>query len=105
MNEKSSFRDTYASSQLEQDSSNEPLAANEAKEVYPQESCRLVFTHYRKRKCDVDNLSTKALIDGFRAIGVWADDTPEFIKEVTHRFEKAPKGSEEKIKMEIIYEE
>ena len=46
---------------------------------------RVIFTHYRKRFADQDNLSTKAVMDQLVRSGVLADDTPKQVQEVINR--------------------
>lgn len=48
----------------------------------------------RKRLCDADGVSGKAVIDGIVKAGILVDDGPDFIREVRFTQEKA-KGREE----------
>lgn len=45
-------------------------------------AAKITVINMRKRQIDVDNLSTKALIDGLVHAGVIVDDSPEFVNEV-----------------------
>jgi Holliday junction resolvase RusA-like endonuclease len=45
-------------------------------------AAKITVINMRKRQIDVDNLSTKALIDGLVHAGVLVDDSPEFVNEV-----------------------
>ena len=43
---------------------------------------KITVINMRKRQIDVDNLSTKALIDGLVHAGVLVDDSPDYVNEV-----------------------
>jgi Holliday junction resolvase RusA-like endonuclease len=45
-------------------------------------SAKITVINMRKRPIDVDNLSTKALIDGLVHAGVLVDDGPSYVNEV-----------------------
>jgi Holliday junction resolvase RusA-like endonuclease len=45
-------------------------------------AAKITVINMRKRQIDVDNLSTKALIDGLVHAGVLVDDSPEYVNEV-----------------------
>ena len=45
-------------------------------------SAKITVINMRKRQIDVDNLSTKALIDGLVHAGVLVDDGPSYVNEV-----------------------
>ena len=63
-----------------------PDAPNAAHEVPTFDSpVRVTFIHYRKRLCDVDGLSGKAVLDAIVTSGILADDSPGEIAEVRHR--------------------
>jgi len=49
-----------------------------------------------KRLADADGRSAKAVVDGLTKAGVFPDDSPEFVQEVTHSQEKVS-GDEETI--------
>jgi Holliday junction resolvase RusA-like endonuclease len=40
---------------------------------------------FRKRLCDIDNISAKHVIDGLVKAEILPDDTPTFVKEVIYR--------------------
>ncbi len=62
-----------------------------------------IFVHsIRKRMCDMDGISAKAVIDGLVKEGVLWDDNPCFVKEVRFTQEK---GKEEKTIITITDEE
>jgi Holliday junction resolvase RusA-like endonuclease len=46
---------------------------------------RIVFTHYRNRLIDPDNLSVKAVLDQLVSSKILADDSSKQIQEITHR--------------------
>lgn len=73
---------SVANADLEQDFGNAAFRANETARITAP--CRLHFHHVRKRLADIDGLSVKAVIDGLVRIGILADDSPEFVKEITH---------------------
>ena len=58
---------------------------------------------YRRRLCDPDGISGKAVIDGIVKAGILTDDTPEQIKEVRFKQTKIKSPAEEKT--EIIISE
>ena len=45
-------------------------------------AAKITVINMRKRPIDIDNLSTKALIDGLVHAGVLVDDSPEYVNEV-----------------------
>jgi Holliday junction resolvase RusA-like endonuclease len=63
----------------------------------------IVVHSYRKRLCDPDGISAKAVIDGIVKAGILSDDTTKQIEEV--RFKQTKIKSKEEEKTEItIYE-
>ncbi len=54
---------------------------------------RVSFHSIRKRLCDVDNLSGKAALDGVVTSGLLRDDSPKYVKEISHSQEQ---GADEK---------
>lgn len=64
-----------------------PSDAPDAADKPPQfdSPVRIIFTHYRKRLADLDNLSTKAVLDGIVSAGFLTDDSPQQVAEITHR--------------------
>jgi Holliday junction resolvase RusA-like endonuclease len=80
-----------SSSDMESNSSNEPLGKEEIKRPNPPYD---VHIHsIRKRLGDVDGISAKAAIDGLVKARIFGDDTPEWIQKVSFSQEK---GKEEK---------
>lgn len=69
--------------------SNTSYASNESKDVkgFPT-PCRIHFHHIRKRLADYDGISTKAIQDGLVHAKILPDDSPKYIKEVSHTQEK-----------------
>lgn len=55
--------------------------------------CRIHFHHVRKRLADLDNLCGKAVLDQLVRVGVFADDSPQQVAEVSH---SQSKGDQEK---------
>jgi hypothetical protein len=63
-----------------------------------------IHVHSRThRLADEDGRSCKAVVDGLREAGIFEDDSPEFVKKVSHSQERTT-GDEETI-IEIIFEE
>ena len=60
----------------------ESLAAKEVPRLYPP--CSIHIHSIRKRLCDPDGISGKAVIDGLVNAGVLPDDSPEYISEITY---------------------
>ena len=58
----------------------------------------------RKRLCDTDGVSAKAVIDGLRKGGVLIDDSPKYVKEVSYSQEKCKAGEEEETVISIYVE-
>lgn len=77
---------TNTSSHVEQNTGN---ASNEQKNTAGFTSpCRIHFHHIRKRLADIDGVSGKAVIDGLVHEKILQDDSPKYVKEVTHSQEK-----------------
>ena len=75
---------------MEQDHCNDLAGANEAT---PFDSLvRVHFHSVRKRLADSDGISGKACLDGIVEAGILHDDSPAYVKDVTHSQEK---GKEE----------
>lgn len=71
---------------LEQNSSDAPLATKEAQGQDPRVS---IHVHsIRKRLTDADGISAKAAIDGLVLAGLLPDDSPKYVKQVTYSQEK-----------------
>lgn len=71
-----------ADAELESDLGDAAFRADEAPRFAAP--CRVHFHHVRKRLADLDNLCVKAVIDGLVQAGVFPNDTPQFIAEITH---------------------
>lgn len=86
---------------LERIACNEPLASSKGKKE-SSSRIHLGIVSIRKRLCDPDNLSPKALIDCLRYCGAIPGDEPDKITlEVSQR--KAEKGEEERTEITISY--
>ena len=86
-------------SNVEPDTGNETLVTNR---IAPQDTPVRVHIHSkRKRLVDADGISAKAAIDGIVEAGLLADDSPEFINEVTFSQEKIGSSEEEETIIEI----
>ncbi len=62
----------------------------------------IVLTHYRKRYLDVDNFCTKWFIDGFVKAGLLHDDSPKYVRKITHQQVKIEQWETERIDIEFI---
>ena len=60
----------------------------------------IIVNSYRKRLCDPDGISAKAVIDGIVKAGILSDDTTKQISEV--RFKQTKIKTKEEEKTEII---
>ena len=93
---KTDRRTANPDAELESTPGNAPNAAEEVQKF--DSPVRIKVHHVRKRLIDIDNLSVKAAIDGLVRVGILADDSPEFVKEVSHTQEK---GRVEKTRITI----
>ena len=59
------------------------------------ERCNINIHNKRKRLADTDGICYKYSVDGLTIGGVFQNDTPEFIKEITSSQEKCKTGEEE----------
>jgi len=84
-------RVAVSSGNMEPPSRNAPLGEEKVARLRPPVSIHL--HSYRKRLCDADGASGKAVIDGLVLAGVIPNDDPANVKEVTFSQEK---GKEEK---------
>ena len=57
---------------------------------------------YRCRLCDVDGISSKALIDGLVLTNVIADDSTKEVREVTYEQTKVKNKSDEKVVVTVV---
>lgn len=90
-------RTSNPNANLESHSGNAPNGKERIKRF--NSPVRIIFTHYRTRLCDPDNLSVKAVLDQLVRSKVLADDTTQQISEITHRQVKT--RGEEKTIIEI----
>jgi len=87
---------TVQAANMEPDPGNAPLGSEEIEGLDPQSRVRIHIHSRRKRLCDPDGISGKAVIDGFVHAGILADDSPKHVKEVSFSQEKTT-GKEETI--------
>ena len=73
---------------LEPDSIYGTLGEKETKGPYPPSGCHLHIHSRRKRLCDADGISAKAVIDGMVKAGVLPDDSPQYVQKVSYSQEK-----------------
>lgn len=71
---------------LEQNIGHAPLRAEKITRL--DSPCNVHLHSKRYRLADADGLSAKAVIDSFVYCGIFSDDSPEFIKQVTFSQEK-----------------
>ncbi len=57
---------------------------------------------YRCRLCDVDGISSKALIDGLVLTNIIADDSTKEVREVTYEQTKVKNKSDEKVVVTVV---
>jgi hypothetical protein len=57
---------------------------------------------YRCRLCDVDGISSKALIDGLVLANIIADDSTKEVREVTYEQTKVKNKSDEKVVVTVV---
>lgn len=93
---------TTTDANLESNPGDAALRKNETARI--PAPCRIHFHHVRGRLADMDGLSVKAVLDGIVHVGVFPDDSPEFIEEISH---SQAKGKPEKtvITIECIGEQ
>jgi Holliday junction resolvase RusA-like endonuclease len=84
-------RTTVPAPNVEQGTRNASLGAQKTTGL--ASPCRIHIRSIRQRLADADGISAKAVIDGLRHCGVLADDSPEYVQEVSYSQEK---GSQEK---------
>lgn len=63
---------------------------------------RIRIHQKRKRLVDIDNVYSKAVIDGIRSSGLIRDDTPDILKSVTYSQEKVKECEETIIIIESV---
>lgn len=67
--------------------------------------CHVHFHSLRHRLCDADGISGKAVLDGLVLSGIFPDDSPEYIKEVTYSQEKISRKENEETIITIAWAE
>jgi hypothetical protein len=100
MNEKNYNPSSVPSSDMERTISDEPLGEKEGKGLDTCGGGKRVRIHIhsrRKRLCDPDGISAKAVIDGLVHSGILKDDSAEFISEVSYSQEKTNAEEETEI--------
>ncbi len=100
MNEKNkNDKATFPTANVEQNSS---YGVSGQKQIKTQNTrCSVHLHSKRKRLTDSDGVSGKAAIDGLVHAGIFIDDSPEFIQEVSYSQEKIKKGEAEETLIEI----
>lgn len=88
---------------MESNSGNTRMEAK--KDARPNTPARITITSRRKRLCDVDGISAKAIIDGLVHCGILQDDGPQFVAEIKYRQEKVSNEADEVTVVEIDWEE
>lgn len=86
---------TGKATDLELPSRDQPLEKKESQRFTSQVNIRIHSV--RKRLCDPDGISAKAVIDGVVKAGILRDDSAEFVSEVRFTQEKAQGREEETI--------
>ena len=78
---------TVSFADLESDFSHESLGA---KNITPYATPVSIHVHSRrKRLCDADGISAKAVIDGLVSAGILQDDSPNYVNAVSYSQEKS----------------
>jgi len=85
---------------LEQSFGDESMAEKRGPRLHKK--CCISVLSRTYRLADEDGRSIKAAVDGIREAGILEDDSPEFVKKVSHSQERTT-GDEETI-IEIIFE-
>jgi Holliday junction resolvase RusA-like endonuclease len=86
---------TVSSSNMEPNTRNEQMATSKATPLASRCSCKIHSK--RKRLCDADGISAKAVIDGLVNGGILQDDSTQYVKEVRFSQEKTKGAKEETI--------
>lgn len=100
-NEKDRNNTPVPSSNLESDSCNALLGAQEVKRLDTRVSINIHSRRYRLT--DPDGISAKAVLDGMVKTGILADDTAKQIKQITFSQEQISKSKEEETIVTISY--
>ena len=85
---------------LEQNSSHEPLAEKETKGL--DSRVNITVTSYRKRIHDPDGISVKAVLDGIVRAGLLPDDSTKEVKSVKFESVICKKDEAEKTVINIV---
>lgn len=80
-------RTSVSDAKLESGARHESVAAKKTPRL--DSPCRISFYHFRTRLIDADNLYGKAVVDGLRHCGIFADDSAKEVREVSHSQTKA----------------
>ena len=84
---------------VEPSAKHEPVAKKETPRLDSQGGYRVRFTGYRKRLADSDGQCGKYALDGLVHAGIFRDDRPEIVREVS--FSQVPIGKDEQEKTVI----
>lgn len=87
---------------MESNTSHAPLGAQEVAGLVTSGRVSLHIHSRRKRLCDADGISGKAVIDGLVHAGLLQDDSPKFVEKVSYSQEKA--ATEETV-IDILHED
>jgi len=100
VNEKNFNNKTAVSTaNMEQNSSNGISRKKQIKTQDPR--CSIHLHSRRKRLTDADGVSGKAAIDGLVHAGIFIDDSPEYVQEVSYSQEKIKENEAEETLIEI----
>ena len=80
--EKIGYPVAVPSAVMESHTRDESVGAQKAPQMDPR--CSIHFRQFRKRLCDSDGASGKAVIDGLQLCGILEDDSAVHVKEVTY---------------------
>jgi hypothetical protein len=92
--------DPRQTADLERTAGDEPLSKGKGPAFDSPVSIRV--HSYRCRLCDVDGISSKALIDGLVLTNVIADDSTKEVREVTYSQTKVKNKSDEKVVVTVV---
>ena len=91
---------TRQTANLERTAGNESIQAGKGPAFDSPVSIRV--HSYRCRLCDVDGISSKALIDGLVLTNIIADDSTKEVREVTYEQTKVKNKSDEKVVVTVV---
>lgn len=92
--------DSRQTADLERTVGNEPIQAGKGPAFDTPVSIRV--HSYRCRLCDVDGISSKALIDGLVLTNIIADDSTKEVVEVLFKQTKVKNKSDEKVVVTVV---